>query len=360
MPISKKQQDAYQRIVDSSEVVNGHRLWTGCIAHGGYGVITFDNTSAKVHRLMWQIVNNDGDDIPTHTPEGNRSAIRHKCKFRNCCEPSHLEFGSMSQNSYDDKLRDGTLPVGEKSHFARISEETARAIKLSKYPVGHEKYISVPKRAGHFETTLNTVSMIDQGLTWSFLPDRNGDTHEEKNALKRKRWRDARKLAKERVWVKEDFEAAKSVFDENSIDKVDMERNMYDIEELNVIGPCHIWKKGKGGGNYGSVNFRGKSFGSHNLAAEIAAGRHQRPGEKVRHLCGQPLCCNPDHLRFGTNQENSWDALEHGNKRVKLSKEQIQEIRESPLSTRKLGVKLGVSGVTVQNVRKGISWKYVR
>jgi hypothetical protein len=359
MPVSDQLQAAYQRIIDSSEVVDTHRLWTGCLNQGGYGVITFNNTSFKVHRLMWQFCCNNGDPIPEITADGHTSVIRHKCTFRHCCEPTHLELGSLSENAYDDRLRDGTLLIGEKSYRARISEETARKIKLSKYPKGHEKYMSAPTRAKLFETTHKTVSMIDQGNTWAHIPDREGKTHEAKNAYKRKRLREASKRAKERVWTKEDFEAAKSVFNQNTIDIVEFERETYDNEELNVVGPCHIWKKVHKGKRYGSVRLLGKTFGTHNLAAEIAAGRHQQKGENVRHLCGQPACCNPQHIRFGTNQENSWDALEHGSKRVKLTKDQIREIRESPLSTRKLGAQLGVGGTAVQKVRSGQRWKHI-
>lgn len=37
------------------------------------------------------------------------------------------------------------------------------------------------------------------------------------------------------------------------------------------------------------------------------AGALPSPRDKVRHLCGNPRCIHPEHLRIGTTRQNGWD-----------------------------------------------------
>ncbi len=64
------------------------------------------------------------------------------------------------------------------------------------------------------------------------------------------------------------------------------------------------------------VDGRRQSVGPHQLAYWEATGRWEAKadGRMVRHLCHNPLCCNPRHLAGGTGRDNAADrrAREQG------------------------------------------------
>jgi hypothetical protein len=75
-------------------------------------------------------------------------------------------------------------------------------------------------------------------------------------------------------------------------------------------------------------------------------------GLQIDHKCGNKLCVNPHHLEPVTGAEN----VRRG-KHVRLTQADIELIRSSPLSGRKLAKQLGVSHETVNGVRRGLYWK---
>jgi len=94
-----------------------------------------------------------------------------------------------------------------------------------------------------------------------------------------------------------------------------------------------------------------------NLICEAKYGRHRRQGEVTRHLCSNKICCNPSHLEFGTPTENSKDTLLDGsNKRLKLNKRKVENIRDSIESIETLSDMYGVSPATIDRVKKRKSW----
>ena len=59
-------------------------------------------------------------------------------------------------------------------------------------------------------------------------------------------------------------------------------------------------------------------------------------GALVRHTCDNPPCCNPDHLRLGTHQDNSDDKVARRRQAsgkqlpyTRLTDEQVREIRSA-------------------------------
>jgi hypothetical protein len=96
-------------------------LWLGCKDRCGYGLIRYNYKNEKIHRMIWFIYNKI-------IPQGH--IIRHKCKNKNCCNPDHLETGTMKENQ-QDRIRDGTDQRGENGFHAKLTAEQVREIKVS-------------------------------------------------------------------------------------------------------------------------------------------------------------------------------------------------------------------------------------
>lgn len=58
---------------------------------------------------------------------------------------------------------------------------------------------------------------------------------------------------------------------------------------------------------YGQVRIRGKLYLAHRVAFQLAGGQTTEENPCVLHSCDNPLCCNPNHLRAGTQRTNMHD-----------------------------------------------------
>ena len=70
---------------------------------------------------------------------------------------------------------------------------------------------------------------------------------------------------------------------------------------------CWEWKRGTNKAGYGQISVNKKLMGTHMYALEHTLGRPINKGMLTRHLCNNPICCNPDHLKEGTPKENMMD-----------------------------------------------------
>jgi hypothetical protein len=71
-------------------------LWPERPVPGGYGEFWMDGGSTLVHRLSWTSVNGP-------IPAG--MIVRHKCDVPACCNPDHLQIGTLSDNVQDSIKR---------------------------------------------------------------------------------------------------------------------------------------------------------------------------------------------------------------------------------------------------------------
>lgn len=86
----------------------------------------------------------------------------------------------------------------------------------------------------------------------------------------------------------------------------------------------------------------------------------------VMHLCDEPECINPSHLKLGTPKENSQDMVMKGRNKTgedhpdaKLSKDDVIAIYQSEESCIKLAKDYGVSKKTILNIRHKRTWRKV-
>lgn len=78
-----------------------------------------------------------------------------------------------------------------------------------------------------------------------------------------------------------------------------------------VDGGCWEWQAGKNPLGYGWFNWGGKCWLAYRVALIWATGDNPA-GLSALHSCDNPPCVNPDHLRWGTHQENMQEAAERG------------------------------------------------
>ncbi len=77
---------------------------------------------------------------------------------------------------------------------------------------------------------------------------------------------------------------------------------------------CWIWTGGKNKKGYGAATYGGKTWRVHRLAWLLSKGAIP-DGLFVCHRCDVRVCCNPDHLFLGTNQDNMADMRAKGRDR---------------------------------------------
>lgn len=84
----------------------------------------------------------------------------------------------------------------------------------------------------------------------------------------------------------------------------------------------------------------------------------------VRHLCGNGHlgCCNPRHLRWGTDAENAQDRIlhrAHPDRRPALSEEQFEEIGGDKRLPNVVAVECGIHSSLVEMIQAGVRWRPV-
>ncbi len=121
---------------------------------------------------------------------------------------------------------------------------------------------------------------------------------------------------------------------------------------------CWEWLAGHNGDGYAC--YKRKRVCRLILAEKL--GRDILPGCLALHSCGNRWCCNPDHIREGTHQDNMQDMTKHGthdgrNRRCehhpmsKLSDDDRREIFHSTLPGNVLARTYGVSAATISSIK---------
>lgn len=71
---------------------------------------------------------------------------------------------------------------------------------------------------------------------------------------------------------------------------------------------CWIWQGATNESNYGVVHWYGKATNVHRLSLAMTTGLMPR-GHQACHTCNNPICYNPDHLYWGTHEDNLADKV---------------------------------------------------
>lgn len=139
--------------------------------------------------------------------------------------------------------------------------------------------------------------------------------------------------------------------------------------DIKSASECWPWIGDFGTRGYGQINVDGDNVGAHRIAFWLATGESIN-GFVVRHyVCDNPPCCNPAHLKRGTQQDNVEDAQRKGRHahgescgRSKLTAAQALAILNAPTwkAGAVLAVQFGASKHAATDIRSGRSWASLR
>lgn len=105
--------------------------------------------------------------------------------------------------------------------------------------------------------------------------------------------------------------------------------------------------------------------------AYLLSGNDIPVGMHVLHSCDNRWCCNPSHLRAGTNNDNVQDRVSRGregdrrgakNGRAKLSEDEVIAILSALASGENqaaIAERFGVAQSQVSNIKCGKQWAHI-
>lgn len=129
---------------------------------------------------------------------------------------------------------------------------------------------------------------------------------------------------------------------------------------------CIMWPyafTGRTQDRYGVFTVGGRDFRPHRVICEKTHG--PPPAEKpfACHACGNKLCINPRHLRWGSPADNSDDAKQadatpfgERNANAKITDQQAREIFLSLESHGKLARRYGITRTAAQQIQRRQTW----
>ena len=130
-------------------------LWTGTKDGKGYGALRLDSgRRIGAHRFSCFLANGQ--------PGTPRLQAAHGCRNVDCVAPGHLRWATRKSNEAD-KLRDGTRPLGEKSHLAKLTPEQVLEIFASTDPM--------TATARRFGVSVTQVWYIRDRRSWAHLTE---------------------------------------------------------------------------------------------------------------------------------------------------------------------------------------------
>ena len=95
-------------------------------------------------------------------PPSNHHQAAHSCGVRDCVNPRHISWKTPKENHLD-RAEHGTLPFGQKSPSAKLTEDNVREIRVM---AADQKTKDIAKKMGVGVSAINSVL---RGQTWGWL-----------------------------------------------------------------------------------------------------------------------------------------------------------------------------------------------
>ena len=127
-------------------------------------------------------------------------------------------------------------------------------------------------------------------------------------------------------------------------------------------GDCWIWQRPTNKKGYPLIRFKGKKVLVSRLIMILHEGEY--PNLYVCHSCDNPICINPDHLRWDTPSSNQIDRALRGkrNQRLILTAVKVRYIRilsKFGFSQREIASYYGVARTTISSIVNNYNWQHI-
>lgn len=145
------------------------------------------------------------------------------------------------------------------------------------------------------------------------------------------------------------------------------------IKRLRIIHEdlCWEWTGWKNEKGYGRLRYKGQHWFAHRAAYAMANKKVFEPLDIVMHLCNNPKCCNPAHLKLGTILENNQQkgaenrcyVRKRKSSRKRLKYEEVVMIKlrlRNGHGTWNLACDFGVSDQCIRDIKNGNTWRDVK
>jgi hypothetical protein len=145
--------------------------------------------------------------------------------------------------------------------------------------------------------------------------------------------------------------------------------------KVSFLGDCWEWigASRKGAWPYGKFSTSHSTWESAHVVSWLLTRGPIPKGLIILHVCDNPPCVRPDHLRLGTFGDNTRDMLAKGrsgrpcapgekNSHAKLTESRVVQIRERFAAGEQrnmLALEFGISEYAVGNIINGHTWKNV-
>ena len=134
---------------------------------------------------------------------------------------------------------------------------------------------------------------------------------------------------------------------------------------------CWLWQASTNEYGYGRFRVGARLVKAHRYALLAAHGRLDDE-RHVLHSCDNPPCCNPRHLRLGTQAENVADMHARGRNgqpkgethcHAKLTDDAVREIRRllaGGVRQREIAAAYGVAAQQISEIKLDKAWRHVK
>lgn len=121
---------------------------------------------------------------------------------------------------------------------------------------------------------------------------------------------------------------------------------------------------------YGNFKIDKVTHYPHRVMMAFIAGRLLASDEIVMHLCDNPCCCHPMHLKLGTLQTNVADMDAKGRRSTRKGRKRRKNMSVADVvriklalwgshSVLSIAVRMGYGETTIRNIRDGHTWRKI-